>query len=739
MLSRSTLSRTLGLALALAAPFASVPGRSALAQVPGREAFSSEPKTPLESWEVATYLIRIGQPDQAAPYVKKFIDFNPDDATLLQARDAYGTGSFLALSDYPETRPYAKELAGRLARASIRSATDPARMAQAIQGLTKSPEEQTVAVERLREAGPYAVPPWLQALGVSGIDPSSRSALSENLGRLDKNAVPALIAALDSSDTSVVGDVARALGRIGDARAVPALTYLAARVNPPSFARGEAIQAVQKLTGQEFGSEPKIPVRVLSDLARSYHNHAIRFPTDPVVLWLWNPADKVPAPVQLSVRDAEGFLGLRAAREALEIDPTDVEAKVVQIGLGLDHDPANWKASALASGGEILGKVLRRAVAERRFDLAVVVSPILGELANRNDLLVKDRPNALVDALLSPDRRVQFAAAATLIDIDPRKPFPGSSQVVPVLARFLASRTTSRALVIDGNAERASQVTGFLRNLGLDARTAPTGAEGFTDAAESADIELIVIDPNSINDPWDVTQTLANLGADARTASLPVFLVGPLDLRNRLGSKLESFPNAQFLVTPTETRLLKDQIERGLVAAGARPLSADERSSFAKRAAALLARIARSPGSPFEYGLPRAEPGLALALNGPIAAAEAAEALGDIPGVDAQRSLADVALDPSKDVKVRVVAARQLARNIRRFTPRLASSQEASLVAELGQEADPTLREALAAVAGALKPVPDASASLLPTYSPAPIPATSEPSPKPVTPGPATP
>ena len=72
----------------------------------------------------------------------------------------------------------------------------------------------------------------------------------------------------------------------------------------------------------------------------------------------------------MPVRDAEGFLGLRAAREALEIDPTDVEAKVDQLSLGLDHDPAAWKAAALAAGPDILGRVVRRAIADGRADLA---------------------------------------------------------------------------------------------------------------------------------------------------------------------------------------------------------------------------------------------------------------------------------------------------------------------------------------------------------------------------------
>ena len=66
MWNRSRSTRTVGLAAALAAaPFAAGPGGEARAQVLPHDAFSREPRTPLEAWEVANYLIRVGQPGQA--------------------------------------------------------------------------------------------------------------------------------------------------------------------------------------------------------------------------------------------------------------------------------------------------------------------------------------------------------------------------------------------------------------------------------------------------------------------------------------------------------------------------------------------------------------------------------------------------------------------------------------------------------------------------------------------------
>ncbi len=714
--TRTTPRFSLGLVLLLAASsIVASPRGVALGQVGVKDAFAGDPKTPVETWERVDYLIRIGQPDLAAPFVKKFLDGNPDDAALLEVRDTFGPGSVLSLSDYPETRPFAKIMADRLAEASSRHAVDPSRIEKFIPGLTKSPEEQKYAVEQLREAGSFAIPPIIKALSVSGLDPMVRASLAENLCRLDRKAVPALIAALDSTDDPLVGDVARALGRIGDPRAIPALTYVAARPSPESAAKPMVLQAIAALTGKPFGSQPKTPVRVLSDEARRYHTHAYKFPGETVTLWLWDDAEKIPKPETMPVKDAEARLGLRFAKEALEISPTDVEAKVNQISLGLASDPAGWKAAALESGPEIMGKVVRQAIADGRSDLAALATSILGQISKPEDLRA-DRSSPLIDALYAPDRRVQFAAAEALVNLKPKVRFLGSSRVVPVLARFVVAQSTPRILVVDGNGEHASQVSGFLHEAGYNTFVAPTGAQAFAEAASSADLELIVIEPSFINDSWKLADLLGNLKADARTSGIPVVLVGPLKLEVLVARRLESFPNVRFLVTPSETKLLKVQIDRTLASLNVKPMTPADRAAYAQKSATLLAQVAQRPRSPFENDLPGAEPSLVLALNGPIAPIEAAMALGNIPGTDAQRSLADVALDPSKDEPVRLAVARELTRNMVRFGPRLDGSQERRLLDELAEESDPKLRDSLAAIVGALKARPDASESRLSSY-----------------------
>ena len=141
------------LALAIAGLTAAVD-----AQVPGPESFVQEPRTPMELWSAIDYLVRTGQIKQAVPYLDKFMSSQLDDATLIQIRDKFGTGSLLRLEDDPATRKYAQPLVEKLTEAARRHAVHPDRIARFVAALSKSTEEQEYAIARLKEAGPYAVP-----------------------------------------------------------------------------------------------------------------------------------------------------------------------------------------------------------------------------------------------------------------------------------------------------------------------------------------------------------------------------------------------------------------------------------------------------------------------------------------------------------------------------------------------------------------------------------------------------
>ncbi len=690
--------------------------------------YTKTPTTPIEFWDAADYLMRTGQAEDAVPYLNQFLQSNPDDATLLEVRDRYGAKSIFLLQDNRATRAFAEPIVQKMAEASRRHSTNPERIARFIGGLMKSQEEQDYAVERLREAGPFAIPALVQELGKPSLSSAARALLVRNIGRLDRSTVPALIAVLDAapSKPALAADVATALGQIGDPRAIPALTITASLpASTNAVARDAARRAVEKITGRPFDSRPKSPARTLVDEARRYHVHAIRFPSESVLIWVWDDAAQAPAPKTVSRSEAEAEFGVKLAKAALAADPSDRAAQAVFVSLILEkaaervgftnypaNDPANTFSAATAAGPAVLGDVLRQAIADGKMDLAAVAANALGKVTETNALAVDGHVNPLVEALSAPSRRVRFAAARALVNLDPRKPFAGSSRVVPVLAQFLGSQEVPRALVIDGNLPRGSQQSGFLKTLGYEPVLEPTGQAGFKTASESADIELILIDHHMISGSWRLHDILANLRADARTAGLPLFVVGPLDREADLFSLQERFPGVKFIVTPTNAEILKRQLQIGGLGRS-ETLTPEERAGYARESAALLAQVAGRPNSPFERDLSRIESTLTAALANAGTQLAAVTALGDVPRPAAQRGLADVLLDSGQPAALRLGAARELAKSIQRFGPLVAADQEPKLLEAFGQEADPALRTALGSVVGALRPRSAASGARL--------------------------
>ena len=686
------------------------------AQPPGPERFAVPPKTPIDLWGAIDYLVQTGQSAQATVYLKKFIDVNPTDSDLLAIRDRYGVRSFLRLAHLPATKAQAVVLIGRMNEASKRQAGNPARLAQAVDSIPRSREEQAYAVEQLREAGPFGVPVLVDALRRPGLRSEDRNILAESLAQLEASAIPPLVALLDAKDGPLLIDVIHALGRIGDSRTITSLAYPAVSQHANPAVQSAALKAIERLSGRPFTLGTNAVARLLVDEARAYHLHKVKLGELPL-LWTWNEAEGKLVSRPATVSEAEETLGLKAARQALALAPGDVDAQATLVAIAVDKAVSRVGLVAFPKGEEtvsnlalmagpaVLDRALKQALVDSKFDLAAALAGTLGKVTDRAALSLNGQPHPLVQAISAPDRRTQFAAAKALVALEPRKPFLGSSKVVPVLARFLATGPAPKVIVIDGNLPRGAQLAAQLKTLGYDVDVAPSGDQGFRLAASWSNVEFVIIEPALPRGAWRLEDVLGNLRLDPRTAGLPVFVIGALALEDTLGRRLREYPGVGFLVTTADILTLRRQLDRQLTRLGARPFSDAERETYAIESANLLGQITKVAGTPFEPDLQHAGEALAAALKTKATTEAALSALGDIPGIGAQRGLADALLDPARPTPVRIGAAAQLSRSLQRFGPLVTAEQERLLVRSLDDTADdPRLKNAIAAVIGALRP-----------------------------------
>ena len=218
--------RARGLALAIAGLTAAVD-----AQVPGPESFAQEPPDA----DGALGRGRLPGPDragQAGGPVPRQVRREPARRRDLDRRSATGTGlgSILRLDDDPATRPFAEPLVDE-AGGGRAAACDPARADRPVRRRADQdrPRSRTTpssgSGRRVRTPCPFLV----EALERPGISAEERALLVAQHGPARPLGGSGPCSPCSTAPTpALAADAATALGRIGDPRAVPFLTYPAA-------------------------------------------------------------------------------------------------------------------------------------------------------------------------------------------------------------------------------------------------------------------------------------------------------------------------------------------------------------------------------------------------------------------------------------------------------------------------------------------------------------------------------
>ena len=193
------------------------------------------------------------------------------------------------------------------------------------------------------------------------------------------------------------------------------------------------------------------------------------------------------------------------------------------------QDPATF-AAATAAGPALLARVLETAIADGKSDLAAVAVLALAKVTDRAALAGSDGPAPSAGPGLvgpGPTRPVRRGPRDRR-RWRPTGPSPAPAWSLPTLARFIVNQPQPRAVVIDGNPSRG----GLMARPDEPRLSSPswsaTGSEGFLAAAESADVELILVSYDLHYGDWKLTDTLANLQADARTAGRAAVRLRPV-------------------------------------------------------------------------------------------------------------------------------------------------------------------------------------------------------------------
>jgi len=681
------------------------------------ELLLAKPETPEQLMEAVIQLTDLGQAASAKPYLDQLTKADIDDATVLKLRDRYGPAAFLRLSNNKTLQPESIALLKKMEAAFRAYATDPARIDGLINDLSASPTKRAIAIIELKSAGEIVVPSILLRISKSE-DPSTNDHLAFALSRLGAPVVQPLIAALRAPKENIRKIAADVLGDIGDPAATLYLWNPAFSQNQPQSIQLAARAALAKILKKDprnhFEVNQHNAQLVLKNAAiHFYQTHEDK--SEKQKIWFWDLKKQTVVQQELPAQEVNLIEGLRLAKEALEMSPDrqDVQTLYLAMALAMEAYHVGWNKPlpegpgtafnlALLSGPSAVSRVLALAMKQGHTPSALAALKALGQIGSRALLYEQlDKHSSLIAALNYPDRRVQFAAATAIMQLDPVKSFPGATRVIAILTRALLGEGSQSAIVVDSSVPRAQSMAGVFNELGYQTQPFQTGKAAFKAATGRMDVEFIALQYNVMR--WGLSQTIANLRADSRTANIPIIIYGPLQLRKKIEYSTRHYALVHYIVESENTNDIGKQVRPFLSSLKSPQLTGGLRTEYRTAALYWLAHIASSQRTNI-YDLTSAEKPLLQLVPDRELASNALIILGGIPTRSAQADLVKVVTNKTFDTDVKEIAALQLAFHIQKFGL-LVDSKQVSEIRQAYQAAgDPKLNTALASVIGTLMP-----------------------------------
>jgi hypothetical protein len=688
--------------------------------------FFKKPETGIEYWSAIKFEMDLGKFDLAAYHLKLMLekedkDAKAIDADLVKLEQAEGMSAFFRLrlvkktdwSDHPPFREEAsanvEKLIDRVTKAVETHLSDPERIKKFIKNLdAPTEEERGFAYVQLARSRERAVPYLIQALRLD-YGKTIFPKLRETMIRIGPETVPVYLEAFkavndkDYRDVEMRVTLLDIIQKRDDKRVIPYLWHMYGSKRYPDAVRKKAKETLASLLRVDIDNVPSAK-ESLTLLAERYYQHKVPFrDKEDVSLYAWD-GDKIIMPAfKMTPSQAEEILGIRYAKEALDIDPSWQPAQVVFLSLMLERqyrpkmaqvllEPMPPKMHELLTtiDADLAMRVLERAMDDRQLP---VILPLIQALGERGEiraarLQAGGQPRGVVKALYYPDRRVQFAAVKAMLKMPPTtSPAVASDRVVEISRRFLASGQKPKALVVHAPLGQQPAVRDVVKGLGFEAVLAGKTADAVKEGKANADFDLVILHRGMTEAEFPIAY--GQLRKNFDVGGLPMLIVVD-KAREKAVKKFVAKDPGVLVITEDKFKAdddLKDALDGLAKDAFVAKLSAAERKHFAKTSLDTLWRMAR--GEIKGYDLTPALDTILDQLNSKDYALEAVEILGRMPGKQIQYKLAGIVTTPARD-KLRQPAAIELNRHIHANGVLIDAKQVAELKTAQSQAAEGT-------------------------------------------------
>ena len=583
----------------------------------------------------------------------------------------------------------AKRLLALSTEVEIERSQDPAAIKALADTAINAPDldaRETAARKLAGAHGQYAVPELVAHLGSNDIDVRANAILA--LTKIGSDAVLPLAASIGMGNDTQKANTVKLLQRIGDERSEPAI----AKATGDKAAAAQKYIAMSKkyfhgdqMTVKAFDRSFSIwsvkeGALVHRDVARFVYNYELAEQCAFEALGL-----------DFGNKDARAMIALCGCAEQIAFENLSDEARA--------NEKIAAQGKALESVGSVAASVgpnglldaFRLGAERKNGDAAARAADFLPGVWDGRAI---GEDNPLVQGLSSEDNKIRYAAAITLLRINPAAQFPKSNMVAQIAGEAAATRGVRQVLVVDADGKNAMNVQRALNKAGFHALSTTSGAEALSMAKSTGAFDAVVV-ANKLQD-LSPFQVLADLGRDFRTASAKkIVMVAGADL----GAQKDEFAKYGVSVAPTgaDTAGVVNAVKEAL----ASPEGDAGRSRGNKLSIAASNAIAGASGTTFN--LRDSQKGLLAAAGegaDPDVAMAALNALFKVANADAQGELRGIIANASMSPAHRAAAGRAMAGALRGTAPSKETFEV--LLAAMG-DADVGVRTAAGAALGASK------------------------------------
>ncbi|AQQ09143.1 hypothetical protein L21SP3_00943 [Sedimentisphaera cyanobacteriorum] len=413
-----------------------------------------------ENWNDFLHYTAIGRYELAKSKAEALIESDPDPVKMLELSQENPRGYSILLRVYnsnEQLKDAASSIIDIIEEGRYIKRTDPEIIRREIKRLSSTIRGRIKAEKRLRNSGEFAVPYLLNAIA----DESRKDEMpyiTAALGKMGRDAVRPLCAALQMKDVAVKSEAVRALGSIGYSEALPHLKLVWETAETEDIKK-LAEKNIQKIKGSALKvSSSDLFFTLAEDYY--YHKDSLKPNTefDFANVWFWDNTQKRLTREKVERGYFFELMCMRSCEWSLKADPETGEAialwldgffKAQQTGIempeyfGQGH--ADAMTYAVTAGPEYLHQALARAIKDKNDYITLNLVEALAASSGEASLLESfGTSQPLVDALEYDNNAVQLSAAIALGGANPTKDFVGSSLIIERLSTAIMQENADK-------------------------------------------------------------------------------------------------------------------------------------------------------------------------------------------------------------------------------------------------------------------------------------------------------